>query len=132
MRSALISSVDPKLPSEDVAFQFLRYVDELRPPHLHILSCLARNIGQFARAESLEQVVVSIRTPLAPSLDRVTLRLFVHDLDARFLIRLGDLGDLPEFASKASFLAFEASAKKPLEVTSLGPQFLDFIHDQRA
>jgi hypothetical protein len=49
-------------------------------------------------------------------------------LDARFLIRIGDLEDLPEFASKNSFMLAEPSSTKQLEVTSLGQAFLNFIH----
>jgi len=56
-------------------------------------------------------------------------RSFLHDLDARFLIRLGDLEDLPEYASRKSFLEDEESKQRQLEVTSLGRSFLSFINN---
>lgn len=131
LRGALISAADPNLPSEDVALQFLRYVDELTPTHLHILSCLSKHIGQFARVDSLEQVLGIFGRFSSLKLDRIEFRLFVLDLDARFLIQMVDLKDLPEFASRASYVALQASARKPFEVTSLGRQFLEFVQDQK-
>jgi hypothetical protein len=130
LRGAVVSAVGPQFPSEDVAFQFLRYVDELTPTHLHILSCLAEHIGQFVGAESIEQVFGLFGRFRSMPVERGVFRLFLHDLDARFLIRIGDLDDLPEFASKVSYIT-DDSSKKPLEVTSLGRTFLSFIHDER-
>jgi hypothetical protein len=128
LRNALVSSANPNEIGEDVAFQFLRYIDELTPSHLHLLACLNKHIGQFARFENLEQVYGKFSELSSLHIDRTTFRSFLHDLDARFLIRIGDLEDLPEFASKISFRVTESSSTKTLEVTSLGRMFLDFIH----
>jgi hypothetical protein len=128
LRYALISSSNPNGIEEDVAFQFLRYVDELTPSHLHLLACFNKHIGQFARFENLEQVYGKFSELSSLQTDRTTFRSFLHDLDARFLIRIGDLEDLPEFASKNSFMLAEPSSTKQLEVTSLGQAFLNFIH----
>ena len=132
LRCALISSVDPKSIAENVAFQFLRYIDDLTPSHLHILACLQKHIGQFARFDNLEQVYGKFSDLSSLHIARIAFRTFLHDLDARFLIRIGDLEDLSEFASRASYLALENSSIKRLEVTSLGQEFLNFIKDGAA
>lgn len=127
LRSAIVSVAKLEQVSEDLAFQFLRYIDELSVTHLSMLACLDKHAGQFARMEKLEQVYSKIKSYLGESIDRAAFRSFLHDLEIRFLIRAGDLDDLPEYDSKKSFLLLEQSTKRPLEVTSLGRSFLSFI-----
>jgi hypothetical protein len=131
LRSALVSAAKAEQFSEDLAFQFLRYIDELSVTHLAMLACFDKHAGQFARLEKLEQVYSKLRSYTGASLERAAFRSFLHDLDARFLIRVGDLEDLPEYASKESVLLAEESAIRPLEVTSLGRSFLSFIDDEK-
>ena len=132
LRSALVSVASPKAVTEDIAFQFLRYVDELTPSHLKILDCIHTHIGQFARLESLDQVFGSYTKLSSLMIERIAFRSFLQDLDGRFLIRIGDVEELPEFASNASYIEDEASLRKRLEVTSLGRTFLEFIRDDIA
>ena len=129
LRGALVSVASPEQISEDLAFQFLRYIDELSVTHLSMLACLDKHAGQFAPMEKLELVYDKIQLYLDTAIERVAFRSFLHDLDARFLIRLGDLEDLPEYASRKSFLEDEESKQRQLEVTSLGRSFLSFINN---
>lgn len=131
LRSAIVSVAMPQQVSEDLAFQFLRYIDDLSVTHMSMLACLNTHAGQFARMEKLEQVYSKLQSYLDDSIERVAFRSFLHDLETRFLIRIGDLDELSEYASKESFLLTEESTKRPLEVTSLGRSFLSFIdHEQ--
>ncbi len=127
LRGALVSTADPKRVFEDLAFQFLRYIDELSVTHLGILACLDKHAGQFTKLEKLEQVLSALQSFLGAAIERAAFRSFLHDLDVRFLIRVGDLEDLPEYASKQSYFLLEESTKRSLEVTSLGRSFLSFI-----
>lgn len=128
LRDALVSAADPKRVFEDLAFQFLRYIDELSVTHLGILACLDKHAGQFTKLERLEQVLSKLQSFLGTAIERAAFRSFLHDLDARFLIRSGDLEDLPEYATKKSYALLEESARRSLEVTSLGRSFLSFVH----
>lgn len=127
LRNAVVSSVDPKGLDEDLKLQFLRYVDELSVTHLSMLACLDKHAGQFARMNKLEQVHFKLQSYMGASLDRVAFRSFLHDLDSRFLVQLGDLEELPEYASKQSYLLLEESKERQIGVTSLGQAFLSFI-----
>ena len=132
LRAALVSAASPNAIAEDVAFQFLRYVDELTPSHINILHCLQREILVFASLDNLQQVYENYSKLCSLQIERIAFRSFLHDLDARFLIHIGDTEDLPEFASKASYFAIETSSMKRLEVTSFGRNFLEFIKDDFA
>ena len=129
LKHALIASVGPSEVSEDLSFQFLRYIDELTPTHLTILSKLAVHAARFAEYKSLEQVYSEVQSLLGESLDRSAFRAFLHDLDSRFLLRIGDIHDFPEYQSKQDFMALESSTIRPLEVTPLGHSFLSFVHE---
>jgi hypothetical protein len=96
-----------------------------------MLACLDKHAGQFARLEKLEPVYSKLQKYLDTLIERAPFRSFLHDLDARFLIRLGDLEEFPEYASRESFLLVEESKKRPLEVTALGRSFLLFIRGDR-
>jgi hypothetical protein len=131
LRIALVSVIEPQRFSEDLAFQFLRYIDELTVTHLSMLACLNKHAGQFSRLEKLEQVYSKLQSFLGVSFERAAFRSFLHDLDARFLIRVGDLEDFPEYASKQGYIVESSSTRRALEVTPLGRSFLSFVrHDE--
>uniref|UniRef100_B8HMH1 Uncharacterized protein n=1 Tax=Cyanothece sp. (strain PCC 7425 / ATCC 29141) TaxID=395961 RepID=B8HMH1_CYAP4 len=127
LRNALVSTADPERISEDLVFQFLRYTDELSVTHLNILAALEKNAEEVSQFTELEQVYAQVGYSTGLSLDRAMFRTFLHDLDDRFLILLGDIDDFPEYASKVSHLLLESSKKRPLEITSLGHTFISFI-----
>ncbi|MDK9703257.1 MAG: hypothetical protein OEL20_08955 [Sulfuritalea sp.] len=127
LRNALSTSIATDQFSEDVSFQFLRYIDELTCSHLAILAAVDCNIEQLAECKTLELVYANVRKTLAHDVDRLSFRAFLQDLDTRFLVRIGDLEDYPEFESKAEYIALESSEVRPLELTSYGSSFLSFI-----
>jgi hypothetical protein len=127
LRNSLAKSVGSSQLNEDIGIQFLRYIDELTPSHLMLLSTLERNSIRYAEFTSLKDVCSTISTEIGSTLDEAAMRTFLQDLDARFLVRLGDLEELPEFATKKSFALREESAIRPIEVTTLGRSFLAFI-----
>lgn len=130
LRHSLVSAADPERVSEDLVFQFIRYIDELSVTHLRILAGLEKHAGQLTRFEQLEHVYSRFQSLTGMSLDRAMFRSFIQDLDARFLIRIGDIDDFAEFASKVSHLVLEESSKRPLEVTKLGRTFISFVRQK--
>lgn len=127
LKSALVLAAKPGQISDDLLFQFLRYIDELSPTHLTILACLNKEAGRFKKMEKLEQVYSKIQTYLGTRIERMAFRSFMHDLDSRFLLRLGDLEDFGEYETKQIAILTEGSTIRPLKVTSLGRSFLSFI-----
>ena len=127
LKGALISSLDTNRFPEDTALQFLRYIDELTVTHLALLSQMSALGEKLAQLEMLEHLYTELSATLETPLERTAFRTFVYDLDSRFLIRVGDLIDFPEYASKRSFLETEGSVARPLQVTPLGFAFLSFL-----
>lgn len=127
LSNALVSAADPERISEDLMYQFLRYIDDLSVTHLQMLAGLEKHAGQIGRLEQLEQVYAKFLVLTGLSPDRAMFRSFLHDLDSRFLIRIGDLDDFPEYASKESYLLLNSSETRHLEVTDLGRKFLSFV-----
>jgi hypothetical protein len=129
LRRALVSTAHTNTTSEDVAFQFLRYIDELTATHLIVLSCLNKHAGQFSRLQKMEQVLVALEKFLGHKLERGAFRAFLHDLEQRFLIITGDLDDLPEYESMKANHLVESGASRPLQLTPLGRHFLEFTSE---
>jgi len=131
LSNALVSAADPKRVSEDLVLQFIRYIDELSVTHLRILAGIDKYAEQLNQLEQLDQFYSRFQSLTSMSLDRAMFRSFLQDLDARFLIRIGDLEDFAEYATKVEHLVTDQSAKRPLAVTEFGRTFLSFLNDRR-
>ena len=128
LRNSLAKSVSCSQLNEDAGQQFLRYIDELTPTHLMLLQTLEKHEARYATFTSLAEVVNAVGADIGSPLDHDATRAFLQDLDARFLIRLGDLEELPEYATKVSVELREESSVRGIKVTTLGRSFLSFMH----
>ena len=79
--------------------------------------------------DSMERVIASVRIDTGTQLDTDTLRALLHDLESRFLVRVGDIAELPEYESKKSMMLREESAVRPPGVTAQGERFLSFVRN---
>lgn len=127
LRNALSTSIATEQFSEDVSFQFLRYIDELTCSHLAILAAISNNIEQLAECKALDLVYACVQNSLPQSIERLPFRAFLQDIDSHFLVRIGDLEDYPEYQSTAGYIALESFEVRPLELTDYGKTFLTFI-----
>lgn len=127
LKAAVIASIDPAQPSEDLAFQFLKYVDELTVTHVRILVALEKDEAGALKSKSLEEAFSNLTKILPQPLERSVFRTFLHDLDARGLIWIGDVTDFSEYESGQSYPILEDSKPKEIAVTAVGHSFLTFI-----
>jgi hypothetical protein len=127
LRNALVKSAMQPAREVDVGLQYLRYIDELSPSHVLLLSALAERAGSGDQFLDLERLCSWASEHASLPFDVITIRSFLHDLESRFLVHLGDLEDLPDLASKAVLLSSEKSGVRGFQVTSLGTAFLAFI-----
>lgn len=132
LRNALVAVGSPEQTTEDMAFQFLRYIQELTVTHLSILQTLALNRSEFLEVKTLERAFEMVLIMNGQAFERDAFRVFLRDLDARGLVHSSDLEDLPEYQSKASYIADETDDRHPLTVTPLGSDFLQFINGRTA
>lgn len=127
LKNALASVGNPEFSDEDLAFQFLRYIDELTVSHLTILRIISSRADVFKEVKSMqqafEQLILEDQTDISP----LVARTYLRDLDSRGLVNAIDLEDLPDFESKAVYIAAEQTDRHPLQLTELGEKFLSFI-----
>lgn len=127
LKNALASVGNPEFSDEDLAFQFLRYIDELTVSHLTILRIISIRADVFKEVKSMqqafEQLILEDQTDISP----LVARTYLRDLDSRGLVNAIDLEDLPDFESKAVYIAAEQTDRHPLQLTELGEKFLSFI-----
>lgn len=128
LRNALISTVSLRSPSEDIIFQYLRYIDELTVSHINILSFINEHAETYAKHHSLEEVLITTEQHFSSTFERSHFRAIMYDLANRSLVQFSDLDDFDEFASGVASIITEQSSKKPMNITKLGKGFLDFIH----
>ncbi len=57
LKNALISVGNPEFSDEDLAFQFLRYIDEITVSHFSILKYIFKNADKFKEVKSMQQAI---------------------------------------------------------------------------
>lgn len=130
LKNALTAVGRPEFTDEDLAFQFLRYIDELAVSHLGILRIIRDNEMAFDRVKSMQDAFEQIKPAAQLDISPLILRTYLRDLDAKGLINAADLEDLPDLASEAKYLALEQSDRRSLQMTELGRRFLIFVARQ--
>ena len=126
LKFALTSSTDASRFSEDESFIFLRYVDELTPTHLLLLSELGKHVEKLNNLSTIDEIYSLVIT-VAPNIERFVFRLCLRDLASRSLIVFDDLDDFPEYVTKRQFYVTSSSGKRPLTLTESGLKFLEFV-----
>ncbi len=130
LKNALISVGNPEFSDEDLAFQFLRYIDEITVSHFSILKYIFNNADKFKEVKSMQQAIEQLGHAESASRSPLVVRTYLRDLDARGLVNAVDLEDLPEFESNAVYIEAEQSERHPLQLTELGSRFLTFVSAQ--
>ena len=127
LKNALASVGNPEFSDEDLAFQFLRYIDELTVSHLSILRLISSRADAFKEVKSMQQAFEHLTQEEPADISPLIARTYLRDLDARGLVNAIDLEDLPDFESKAVYIAAEQTDRHPLQLTEIGRKFLAFI-----
>jgi hypothetical protein len=127
LRAALANSLPDSPFDRDVGLLYLRYIDELTPTHLQILAALHDGQEQYQALNTVALVIANIHADIGTDLDENTIRAMLQDLQARFLLHLGDLDDLPDFSSLQNNLVTEDSRARPMALTPQGRRFLSFV-----
>lgn len=127
LRCALVSVAMPEQSSDDLAFQFLRYIEELTVTHLAILEAISLHHVVFGQIKTMQAVYEELNRNNVLTQDKHVFRSFLNDLNARGLLHSSDLQDYEEYESKAGYIALETSDRHSLTVTPLGHRFLQFI-----
>lgn len=128
LRNAIVSVGEPHQLNEDLAFQFLRYVEVLTCTHIKMLASMSRNPDAMTRCTTFGDVCRELELLGFSQLSREVMRAFLRDLQAVNLLNLADLGDLDGYQSGGQIMwTSGATGTAPPIVTDLGKQFLTFV-----
>jgi hypothetical protein len=114
--------------SDDAQLLFVRYVDELTPTHLVVMSFFAKNEEEVAGIAKFADLHAHFTKREASEVDQMFFKLVCDDLNQRGLIRISShLEDYPGLYD-ATNLVTEATKDLPyILVTEFGRQFVAFV-----
>lgn len=129
LRNAIVNSASHRDIDEDIQLLFVRYVEELTPSHLKLLTFLIREVKDLALLKSYTQLYESLLKQHPNSMPRDEFRMLFQDLSARGLIRVSPFMDDFEDIYQAGMLIDEATQDDlpRVIITDIAKHFLDFI-----
>jgi hypothetical protein len=129
LRNAIINSATTPDFNEDIQLLFIRYVDELTPSHLKLLTFLANDVIDLATLKSYSQLYDSFMEKHPNTMPRDEFIMLFQDLSSRGLIRVSPFIDDFEDIYQAGLLLDEATQDElpRVIITDIAKQFLGFI-----
>ena len=131
LSNAVINSAisNPDDSNEDFNLIYIRYIDELTPLHLHLLSFFVRNPALLKACKSYNDLFKFVRDGFKPVLYRDEFLLLCNELSGKALIRISpDLEYFDDMYHADSLLLESTDDKLPrIEVTEIGRKFLTFV-----
>ncbi len=128
LRNAIINSIEIDNFKEDLQFIFIRFIDELTPTHILLLSFFVKNGSGMTDIESYSRIYDWFEH-LHPNISKEIFRLMCNDLTSRGLIRISqDLGDFDDIYQSSNLMLEETKDDLPrVVVPEIAGQFLAFI-----
>jgi hypothetical protein len=116
------------IASSDAQLLFVRYVDELTPTHLIVMSFFAAHQNEVAGISTFANLHGSFFKASGTEVDQMFFKLVCEDLDQRGLIRISShLEDFPGLYDVTNLIT-EDSCDLPYSLVSeLGQKFVDFV-----
>ena len=129
MRNAVINSATYPDLNEDIQLLFIRYVDELTPSHLMLLTFLVRDAEDLGTLKSYTQLYELFAAQHPNAMHRDEFKMLFQDLSARGLIRISrDIDDFEDIYQANALVAEDTNDELPrVMITEIARQFLDFI-----
>ena len=113
----------------DLQVAFIRYLDELTPSHVKVLTTMLANESILDRIRSWPVLYDVIRIEASLIMTPEEFQLFCNDLRARLLIRASDrLHDFEDISHGPVLRAVEEGDDRAMiRVTDIGRKFLRFV-----
>ena len=129
LHNAIINSATNPDFKEDIQLLFIRYVDELTPSHLKLLTFLVRDANDLATLKAYSQLYDSYTGKYPNSMPRDQFVMLFQDLSSRGLIRVSPFIDDFEDIYQAGLLLDEGTQDElpRVIITEIAKHFLDFI-----
>jgi hypothetical protein len=129
LRNAVVNSALGINIKEDLQLAFIRYVNELSPSHLSLLTFFRDNEQKFERVQSYQELFQSFvsENPNA-DIQREEFYLLCSDLTARVLLQISaNVEDFNDIGLNDYIVTERYSDKPLLRVTDIGRKLLQFL-----
>jgi len=129
LKNAIINSAISSRPKEDLHLIFVRFIDELTPTHIKLLSFLAQEKMALKDLKSYPQLYSAFDKKHPHTLSHDEFKMICGDLEVRGLIRISqDIDDFEDIYQASSLLLEETRDDLPrIIVTDVAVEFLWFI-----
>jgi hypothetical protein len=128
LRNAVLNAAQGFKASADLQLLFVRYVDELTPVHLLVMSFFVKHEGDVAQFESYQKLFAAFSEITQQKIDGPFFKLACDDLKARSLVRISDdLQDFPGLYDVTSLAVEKPSSNPKIIVTDVGRAFFEFV-----
>ncbi len=129
LKNAIINSAIPSRPKEDLHLVFVRFIDELTPIHIKLLSFLAQEKMTLKDLKSYPQLYSVFNKKHPDTLSHDEFKMICGDLEVRGLVRISqDVEDFEDIYQASSLLLEETRDDLPrIIVTDVAVEFLWFI-----
>ena len=129
LRNAIINSAKYSDLDEDLQLLFVRYIDELTPSHLKLLTFFIEEATNLMALKSYSELYQTFVMKHPNSMPRDEFRMLLQDLSARGLIRISpDIDDFEDIYQASSILWDNTPDDLPrVIITDVAKKFLDFV-----
>ena len=129
LHNAIVNSAIPSRPEEDMQFVFVRFIDELTPIHIKLLTYLNQGEMMLRDIKSYTQLFESFDNKHPRALSRDEFKMICGDLEVRGLVRISrDIEDFEDIYQASTLLLEETRDDLPrIVVTEIAKGFLRFI-----
>ncbi len=129
LKNAIINSATPSRLKEDLHLMFVRFIDELTPTHVKLLSFLVQEEMTIRDLKSYPQLYDAFDQKHSHALSHDEFKMTCGDLEIRGLVRISqDIDDFEDIYQASSLLLQKTRDDLPrIVVTDIAKEFLWFI-----
>ena len=128
LQNAVLNSAHGSKASEDLQLLFIRYVDELTPTHLLVMSFFVKCETEVANLDSYQEMFDAFSKVVKHKADALFFKLACDDLRARNLVRISaDFKEFPGLYEETSLGINKPSKNPKVIVTDFGRAFIEFV-----
>ena len=129
LKNAILNAALPGQPKVDFYLMFVRFVDELTPIHMKLLSFLIQEENDLRTIQAYQQMYDAFNDKYPEALTRDEYKMICGDLEIRGLIRISqDINDFEDIYHADGILLESTNDDLPrVIVTDIAKEFISFV-----
>jgi hypothetical protein len=131
LRNCVQNAASNSTIDSDIQLSFVRFIDELSPSHISLLSLIRDLEEQVRQVRTYEELFQALTPRISMGMDRAVFKMMCVDLETRGLIWISqDIGDFPGIYEASTMLLEETHDDLPrVLVSQVGRSFLQFLSE---